>query len=130
MRGTFEASVGSLIVINTVVTTDWYSVIFDPVYWLMWETFVNDLRIGLAYHVETEALEGARNRVHFPLITFSMFACSSHLCLCAALHFTTLVSYVSSRTGRTSISTSNYQHFRSVRRLLAYSSRITYAFIF
>ena len=41
----------SLILVNTVVVTDWHSVMFDPVYPLMWETFVNDLRIGIAYHV-------------------------------------------------------------------------------
>ena len=126
LRGTFEALVGSL---NTVVATDWRWVMFGRVYRWMWETFVNDLRIGLVYHVVAEVVEGARNRVRFPLIIFDV-ACSSHLCLWVALHFTTLVSYVSWRTGRTSISTSNYQHVRSVRRLVAYLISIEIFFLF
>jgi hypothetical protein len=60
----------------------------------------------------------------FPADSIFDVACISHLYLCTALHFTTLhytTSCVSSRTGRTSISTSNYQHVRSVKSLVAYS---------
>ena len=119
MRGTFEALVGSLVVMNTVVATDWHWVVFDPVCRLMWETLVNNLRIGLAYHVVAEVVEWARNRVRVPLITLSMLLV---VVTCVyVLHYTSLhfVSYVSSRTGRTLIRTSNYQHVRSVRRLVA-----------
>ena len=120
MRGTFEALVGSLVVLNTVVAADWHLIVFDPVYQLMWETFMNDLRIGLAYHVVAEVVEWARNRDRVPLRTFSMLLV---VVTCVyVLHYTSLhfVSYVSSRAGRTSISTINYQHVRTARRLVAY----------
>jgi Co/Zn/Cd efflux system component len=72
VKGTFEALVGSLVVMNTLVATDWHWVVFDPVYQLVLETFVKDLVIGLAYRAVTEVMEWARNRVRFPRITFSM----------------------------------------------------------
>jgi hypothetical protein len=72
VSGIFGALVDSLIVMNTAVATVWRWAMCETLYWLMWETFVNDLRMGLAYHLVAEVVEGARNRVRFPLITFSV----------------------------------------------------------
>ena len=47
-KDTFESLMGSLIVVNTLVATNWLWVRFDTVYRLVWETFANDLMIGLA----------------------------------------------------------------------------------
>ena len=72
VRGTFEALSGSLIVMDTLVASNWYWVKCDLVYRLVFETFVNGLMIDLAYRVVTAVGVWARNWVHFPLITFSM----------------------------------------------------------
>jgi len=84
------------------------------------ETFVNGLMIDIAYQVVTKVGGWARNWVHLPLITFSMLLVS--VSCVYVRHYTT--SCISSRTGRTSISTSNHQHVRSVRRLVAYSTDV------
>jgi hypothetical protein len=67
--GTFEAAVGSLVLVDIMVTIDWYWVMMDPVYRLVLETFVKNLMAWLAYCVLTEVDERARIRVCFPLIT-------------------------------------------------------------
>ena len=106
--------------VNTLVATGWLWVRFEPVYRVMWETFAMDLLIGLARHVEMKMVKWARSRVSFPLIALSMFRV---LCTCVyvlrgtSLHFF----FVSSRTGRKSISTSDCQHVHSFRRHVAIS---------
>jgi len=57
VKDIFESSVGSLIVMNTLVTTDWLWVRFDPAYRVVWEEFAMDLMIGLAYRVETKVVK-------------------------------------------------------------------------
>jgi len=98
VKDTFESSVGSLIVVNTLVATGWLWVRFEPVYRVVWETFAMDLTTGLAYHVEMEVVEWAQSRVRFPLITLSVL-CVSDTCVCilqdTSLHFI----FVSWRTG-------------------------------
>jgi hypothetical protein len=68
VRGTFEAVVGSLVVVDIMVSIGWYWVTLDPVYWLVLETFVKNLMMWLAYCVLTEVDERARIRVCFPLM--------------------------------------------------------------
>ena len=72
VKHTFESSVGSFFVVNTLVATDWLWVRSDPVCWVVWETFAMDLLIGRAYDVETEVVKWAQSRVRFPLITLPM----------------------------------------------------------
>ena len=104
--------------VNALVATDWLWVRFDPVYRFVWEISGNDLMTGLAYHVETGGMEWNRNRVHFSLITLTMLRVLG-TCI-YALHDTSLdFFFVSSRTGRTSIGTSDCQHVHSVRRFVA-----------
>jgi len=43
-----ESLVGSQIMVNTLVATDWLWVRSDPVYRVVWETFAMDLVVGLA----------------------------------------------------------------------------------
>jgi hypothetical protein len=69
VRGMFEAVVGSLVVVDIMVSIGWYWVTLDPVYRLVVETFVKNLMTWLAYCVLTEVDERARIRVCFPLIT-------------------------------------------------------------
>jgi len=111
-KNTFESSMCSLIVVNILVGTGWLWVRFDPAYQLVRETFANDLMIGLAYHVETGVVEWARNWVRLPLITFSMLRVWG-TCV-YVLHDTSLHFFASSRTGRTSISTSECQNVHSL----------------
>ena len=118
VKDTFKSSVGPFFVVNTLVATDWLWVRFDPVYRVVWETFAMDLLIGLAYRVETKVVKWARSLVRFPLITLSVLRVL--VTRVYALHGTSLhFLFVSSRIGRKSISTSDYQHVRSVRRLVA-----------
>jgi hypothetical protein len=72
VRGTFEAVVGSLVVVDIMVSIGWYWVTLDPVYRLVLETFVKNLMTWLAYCVVTEVGERARIRVCFRLIAVSV----------------------------------------------------------
>ena len=65
VKGTFEVLSGSLIVMDTLVTSDWYWVKSDLVYRMVLGTFVNGLMIDLEYRVVTEVGGWARNWVHF-----------------------------------------------------------------
>ena len=66
--GTFEALLSSLVVVDIMVTKDWYWVLLDPAYRLVLETFGKNLMAWLAYCVLTGVDERAQIRVCFPLI--------------------------------------------------------------
>jgi hypothetical protein len=72
VRGTFEAVVGSLLVVDIMVSIGWYWVTLDSVYRLVLETFVKNLVTWLSYCVLTEVDERARIRVCFPLTEVSV----------------------------------------------------------
>jgi hypothetical protein len=116
VRVTFEALSGSLIVMDRLVVSDWYRVKSDLVYRLVLGTFVNGLMIDCIPSCDGSGWMGPKLGP-FPAGNILDVVCISHLHLCTALNYTT--SCVSSRTGRTSIRTSNYQHVDSVRRLVA-----------
>jgi hypothetical protein len=59
VRGTFEAVVGSLVVMDIMVSIGWYWVTLDPVCRLVLETFVKKLMTWLAYCVLMEVDERA-----------------------------------------------------------------------